>query len=191
MKKRNSLLIVLVMLFIMAFTIKNSFATSNTNIDLGGKLDRGVRSLGYYISPECEYTVSIPKAIKNWEYPGWNNPINIYSVEKANSNIDFFQIYKKGANYNAYAEFFLEGGRQLRISQLRTTDWRYGEIRLNEANMGRRNSVDNVATIIHEIGHILGLDDINNVNSIMHFSADRKPKTVTKDANDAIVRKYR
>ncbi|MEB3428681.1 hypothetical protein VLK81_01340 [Citroniella saccharovorans] len=56
--------------------------------------------------------------------------------------------------------------------------------------MGTRSSEDNVATIIHEMGHVLGLRDIYNKNSIMHFNDGGYARKVTKDANDAVVNKY-
>ena len=43
----------------------------------------------------------------------------------------------------------------------------------------------------HGKAHVFGLRDINNRNSIMHYSGDKLVRRVTKDANDAIVRKYR
>lgn len=190
----NKKLKFLTFLFTFLYLFSNlniSYSTSNTNIDLGGKLELGVKDMGYYIDENCEYTVSIPKAVQNWMYPGWSNPINLALVEKNNSSIDFYQVYEPNSGANAYAKFKKKGGVPIYIHELKYTNWRYGEVFFNESYMGNRNSTDNIATIIHEIGHILGLDDINNINSIMHYSAGRIQKKVTKDANDAIVRKYK
>lgn len=180
----------LFLLMVVTLIGGSALAYYNT-ISWNGKLENGVKSMGYYINSNCEYTVSIPKAIENWTYPGWSNPINMYSVTKANSNMDFIQVYEPTSNSNAYTMLFKKGGVLVKINDLMNGfSWRYGEIRLNEAKMGTRSSEDNVATIIHEMGHVFGLRDIKNEYSIMHFNDQKKVKKVTKDANDAVVSKY-
>ena len=56
--------------------------------------------------------------------------------------------------------------------------------------MGNYSQYISTYIIIHEIGHVLGLRDINNKNSIMHFNDGGYARKVTKDANDAVVNKY-
>lgn len=182
MKKKIVTLIIAITLLILP-----SFSYAyGTNISLPGKLELGVSRVGYWISPGCEYTVSIPLAAQNWENPGWTNPINLLSVsESSYSNIDFYQS-NTASKANASTRVFLKGGAVASWNY----PWRYAEIMLYESNMGSRPQYKNVGTIIHEMGHAFGLDDINNRYSIMHYSSDKVYFKVTKDANDAIVRKY-
>lgn len=125
-------------------------------------------------------------------YPGWSNPINFYAVSEANSNMDFKQTYDKNSRYSAYVETYKYGRILVTPAQKDYMDWRFGVIHLNEYRMGSMNSNDVIGIIVHEIGHVLGLKDVNNINvSIMHFNDERFHKRVTNDANSAIVRKYK
>lgn len=167
----------------------NAFAEG---ISKGGKMELGVKNVGVWISPDCEYTVSIPRAIENWEYPGWWNPVNMSIVEsKKWSTIDFYQEYTPYSNVNAYTAYYYSDGSALLVGESETNNWRYTKIHLNESNMGNRPSYKNVATIIHEIGHAFGLNHVSSKYSIMYAGDDRYVYKVTKDANDAIVNKYR
>lgn len=182
---------IICMIFLFLIISSKSYATTNTDIDFNGSLEDGVGSLGVWISPSCEYTYSIPQAIDNWNYPGWSNPVNMVSVEESQySYIDFYQVYRPGANYTAYTICYSAQNEGLTYYQKEYMDWRYAEITLNEAVMGSRPTYKNIGTIIHEMGHAMGLKDINRRSSIMHFNSDKIYYRVTRDANDAIVRKY-
>ncbi|MGX7071308.1 hypothetical protein [Helcococcus kunzii] len=178
--------IVTIFLAIVLLVVPTYVYAYGTNISLPGKLELGVKRVGYWISPGCEYTVSIPKAAENWEKPGWWNPINLFHVaESRYSNIDFNQS-NSASNANATTMVYLKGGAPGSWNK----PWRYAVITLMESNMGKRERYKNIGTIIHEMGHAFGLDDINNRHSIMHYTSDKINYKVTKDANDAVARKY-
>lgn len=191
--KKNLKLSVMLLGFVVFACIgaTSVFATNNTVISNRYRLSGGVSNLKYYIGSNCDYTVSIPRAVRKWMYPGWYNPISMEKTDYIGlSRIDFFEDNDSTANYYAYTRCFEFGGIQVTPSQKDEKNWDYGEIYLNDPKLTSLNNNSKVLSVIeHEMGHVFGLRDINRPSSLMHFNGATFNE-VTKDANDAINSKY-
>lgn len=192
MKKKFLLLMILLLMPII------SFALVSPNPLLGGKLDRGVGRVSYYIdypSGAGFYEYQIIAAHNGWEYTGWNNPI--YMVA-ASSNwgtmVDFYAktneqvIYETGLyGVLAYTGFYNING----VQQNPYSDYRYTEIVINDGLNHDREETLIKATLLHELGHAFGMDENNgNAYSIMAQTWARNVQTVQKCDNDAIITIY-
>ncbi|WP_423363810.1 matrixin family metalloprotease [Mycoplasma sp. P36-A1] len=68
-------------------------------------------------------------------------------------------------------------------------NWHWGKITLNRTYLESNSNANKQRVIIHKMGHVMGLKDINKTSSIMHYDS-RGGMKVTKDAHNAINQKY-
>ena len=79
------------------------------------------------------------------------------------------------------------------IYQLNLYDWVYGEITLNDYYMDDMTSNHRSATVLHEMLHVFGLNDLynqSNKGSIMYGFDNRNTMVMTSDANQVLNDKY-
>lgn len=191
-KLSNSLLVAL---SLISFNLLSLSATTNTDIDYNNRLTQGT-DIYYWISPTCEYTNSIPNAAQKLMYPpssvGTNPLILNRTYTNSASKMDFYQ-YSKTDYINAYTMTYRKNTSgnyyAMPVSEKEKYDWVYGEIYINDNYMNNYSTSTREAVILHEMLHVYGLKDISNANSIMYY-ATPNAKTMTKDANDAINKKY-
>ncbi|MFZ2256612.1 MAG: matrixin family metalloprotease [Clostridiaceae bacterium] len=109
------------------------------------------------------YEINFAK--NNWEYPGWYNPIDfVNSSTNDSTNIDFWAYPSEyfSRNVLGYTKFYQTG--YIQVDPV-LQDWYWCKIAINIDDPGNYN--EERGTVVHEIGHGLGLAHNTNVNSIM------------------------
>lgn len=166
----------------------------STNVDayvlLGGKFTRGVSNTCYYVnSTASAYTNQINAAARNWEVTGYGkNPIYMTAVSSTKGS--HMDIYGKNNSFwnrpgiAGETNFFTSSGSKITSFK---NNWFYVEIYLNRDSFSELTTNQRQGTIAHEMGHGFGLDDNNNMASIMcQGAADRKIYLVGLDDHNGI-----
>ena len=157
------------------------------------------RNFAYMIHDGCEYTVAIPAGAQKLMYPtGMTNPIVLWQTTNyQQSKMDFYQENLSNVDYSAKTSFFRKNTNdeyyQMPIYQLNLYDWVYGEITLNVFYIDDITSNHRSATVLHEMLHVFGLNDLynqSNKGSIMYGFDNRNTMVMTSDANQVLNDKY-
>ncbi len=195
--------IVLAVVMVVSLLSSSVYAVSPTPT-FGGKLDRGITRISWWMSYENNggwYEYQIINAVNNWKNPGWSNPINFVAASSNSGtmmdfytkNNDVFYSNYGSNNILAITEFFNINSTKINP----TSNYRFTEITINDTNMHNIGATKMKGTITHEIGHALGLAHYNtNVYSIMcqsYVSSSglrRQVQAVQQCDNTAVVNLY-
>ncbi len=185
-------------LFIVILVGSQNVNASSITPVFGGKYTRGIDRISWYMSYENNggwYEYQIVNAMNNWMQPGWYNPI-VFVAASSNAGT-MLDIYSKNASYfndrpnvktlaitlhyDSYGNY---------IDPI--NNYNYAEIHINDDVMHDEEVSQIRGTIIHEIGHALGLKHNNtNTNSIMcQTGYGRAVQTVQEIDNTAVVNLY-
>lgn len=201
--KKISLLIIFTIIFTIIFSV-NLKAEAYSAICWDKWMTSG-KDIAYYITSDCEYTSSIPQAVKLLVNPsGMWNPMKLSATTvQKHSKMDFFQIYNAGEFYNTAAYTIIyrktdSGYTGLKVNNGYTEpdiyEWVYGDITLNDYLMSSYTTTDRKLTILHEMLHVYGLRDLKEDSdkwSIMYGARRGCTATgLTSDANDVLIAKY-
>ncbi len=176
----------------------NVYAASATTTYGTGKYTRSVKRISWWMSYDNGggwYEYQINNAIKNWENPGWSNPLHF--VESDSNAGTMMDVYTKDESFwgydgNFYAETFFYNANGQDIYLPISENYVFTRIYINDTAMHNFSANKMRGVIAHEIGHTLGLQhNNNNVNSLMCVSDRRKVETVQKTDNDAVVKFYK
>lgn len=165
----------------------NLFASS---LFLGGKLERGVGEMYYYVdSSAAGYTTLINNAVNNWIDTGYGwNPIYMYPVaSNYATDVDFYARYGDEISSNVLAQTSFYDIYEGPVSPY-TSNWFFAKVEINAPTINKYSSTAQQGTIAHEIGHAFGLNHQNdNVNSIMcQTGYGRVAQTVDQVSHNAI-----
>ena len=157
---------------------------------LGGKLQRGVSNICYYIdSSAFSYTPLINSAINNWVDTGYGwNPIYVTPVSSNYAtDIDFYASYGDDLAKDILAQTEYYNISEIKIDE-HNTNWYFAKIELNSVSLNRYTNEVQQGTIAHEIGHAFGLGHQNsNEYSIMcQLMYYRKINVVDQISHNAI-----
>lgn len=202
-KNKKIIVLILSITTFITFLLINTSIQAYTDIAWDKKLTSG-KDIAYFITSGCEYTASIPEAVKLLRYPSgmWNPIVLTKTTVQKQSKMDFYQIYNDGeySNTSAYTIIYRKtdsGYTGLKVANGYTQpdqyDWVYGDITLNDYLM--RNYGDSKKlTILHEMLHVYGLRDLYSSDktwSIMYgYRSGRTATGLTSDANQVLVNKY-
>jgi len=197
--KRIILTLIFFSLFLGGLFIPTNATTED--IDWNNKMTNG-KTICYYISTSCEYTVTIPNAVNKLVYPlGMWNPLMLYRTTiQSDSKLDFYQYYSNN-NIVATTTCFRKNSSgdyyAMPTYQKDLYDWVYANININDYYMGSSGgftATEKERTVIHEMLHAYGLKDLynsSNSGSIMYGYFDGNNATgLTSDANDVLIAKY-
>lgn len=159
----------------------NAATVNGEQLDFANKMSPGT-NIGYKIFAGNEYTSSIPAAVNMLMYPsGLSNPMVLWSTTAtANSQMDFYQYSDSLSGVAAYATVWEKdpngppsnpGYRKMPTIAMDWRDWRYAEIRLNDAEMDSMSATTRKKIILHEMLHGYGLRDL--------VKAANKPRIMT------------
>ena len=201
MKKSTRVIsILLALVMIMSLATQNAFAVTPSPT-VGWKLDRGITRISWWMSYENNggwYEYQIINAVNNWESPGWTNPMNF--VAASSNSGTMIDIYTEDSAFfatlgnstaNAGTQYFAQNGvNPLIIGSV--AYYRFTRIYINDTVLHNAGATNMKASIAHEIGHSLGLDENNsNKYSIMcQAGSGRKVSTVQECDNTAVVNLY-
>lgn len=195
----KKIVVLLILLLTMPIGV-NALYVNGEKIDFENKLTTPAnRNFAYMIHEGCEYTVAIPAGAQKLMYPAnMTNPIVLWQTTNyQQSKIDFYQESEPNAYYSAYVITFRKNTsgdyEAMPVYERDLYNWTYGEIWLNDASMVNMSSDHRSATILHEMLHVFGLNDLyysSNIGSIMYGYDDRATKIMTSDANQVLNEKY-
>lgn len=198
--KMKKIIILLLLLLILPFEGVRALFVNGEKIDFENKITTPAnRNFAYMIHDGCEYTVAIPAGAQKLMYPtDMTNPIVLWqTTDYQQSKMDFYQEISSTADYSAKTSFFRknENGEyyQMYIYELNSYDWVYGEITLNDYYMDSMTRDHRSATVLHEMLHVFGLNDLyssRNKGSIMYGYDNRDTMVMTADANQVLNNKY-
>lgn len=167
MNKKGKVLLISLMLSINYILNSNVFAA---NLFLGGKLERGVGKMYYYVDSSANvYTTVINNSINNWIDTGYGwNPIYMYPVaSNYATDVDFYARYGDEISSSILAQTSFYNTNEVAVSPY-TSNWFFAKVEINSSTINNYNSTKQQGTITHEIGHAFGLNhQNNNINSIM------------------------
>ena len=169
-------------------------------LDFLKKMSPGT-NIGYKIFPGNEYTSSIPAAINALMYPpgSLSNPMVLWQTTvTANSQMDFYQYSKASSGIAGYALVFRKddnggGYYELGAAGMDAFNWRYAEVWLNDARMDELSTTKRKVTILHEMLHGYGLQDLikpASKGSIMYAFTSGTATALTSESNAVLVAKY-
>lgn len=193
-------LVILLMLLLIVPLETKALYVNGEKIDFEHRITTPAnKNFAYMIHEGCEYTVAIPDGAKKLMYPtNMTNPIVLWqTTDYQQSKMDFYQVSSSTADYSAATSFFRKNASgqyyQMYISELNLYDWVYGEITLNDYYMVSMTKEHRSATVLHEMLHVFGLNDLyslSNKGSIMYGVDDRNTMVMTADANQVLNEKY-
>lgn len=179
---KKSVFVTIILVLILASNTVFAAMTSPYPNEI--RFTRGVGNTCYYVdSTASAYTSYINAAAYNWEVTGHGaNPIYTTAVSSnKGTHIDVYaENFTDEYAYKAYAYTTIWASDARQLSFNGTENYFYTEIMINK-NMSISNYV-----LIHEMGHCFGLDDVNNVNSVMHWSDGGNARTVQACDNETI-----
>lgn len=184
-KKIKFMLSSFVVVLMMALS-SNVFAS----IFLGGKLERGVGKMYYYVDSSANgYVTLINNAVNNWIDTGYGwNPIYMYPVaSNYATDVDFYAKYGDEISANVLARTSFYNTNEIGVNPY-ISNWFFAKVEINSPTINKYNSTIQQGTITHEIGHAFGLDHQNeNPNSIMcQMSVPRVVQRVGQVSHNAI-----
>lgn len=147
-------------IILMLTSFSSVAATANKDIDYERRLTIG-KNIAFWISPDCEYTVSIPNAKNRLMYPpGMKNPNILWQTQvNKDSKMDFYQ-YSLNDGINAYTISYRKNSSgvyyKMPVYEKETYDWVYGEIYINDYIMDKYSNNMRELIIMHEMMHVYG-----------------------------------
>lgn len=154
--KRSKLIGLSMFIIILMLDFKPAFG----NV-FGYKLENGIDVINCWNHSTANNIIyNLNQAKSNWEYPGWYNPIDFVMYSSNDStNMDFWSYpssyFESGVL--AYTDFYQTGYRAVDPS---SEDWFWCKISVNYEDPG--TNTQKTGTIIHEIGHGMGLAHRNS-----------------------------
>lgn len=174
----------------------NVFAAEISDISYAKKMEDG-RTIKYWISSECEYGVSIPKAVKKLMYPPrMSNPLVLYKTSiKDHAKIGFYQYSDTSTSTCAYAQRFRKNifgvYYTMTTAEADEHDWIFSRIHINDAKLSPMSKEEREGIIIHEMLHSYGLKDQYYDESSIMYGYLNEVYDVTQDANYVLNLKYK
>ncbi|MBO5477937.1 MAG: hypothetical protein J6A15_09330 [Clostridia bacterium] len=168
-------------------SFKKTYASS---LFIGGKLERGVSNMNYYVDSSANgYTSLINAAVNNWVDTGYGwNPIYMNPVSSNYAtDVDFYARYGDEISEGILARTSCYNINEASVNPS-TSNWFFAKIEINVPTISNYSSYVQQGTIAHELGHAFGLDhQNNNVNSIMcQVGNGRVVQTVDQTSHNAI-----
>lgn len=172
-------------------------------LDYAKKMSPG-QNIGYKIFPGNEYTSTIPGAISMLMYPpgSLSNPLVLWQTTvTANSQMDFYQYNDPGDGRAAVTSVWFKdsngnGEDYIKMApiQMDWYNWRYAEVRMNDAMLDPMSTSKRKLVVLHEMLHGYGLRDLvtaaNKPRVMYQFMSGWTATGLTAAENAVLVAKY-
>lgn len=185
MKIHKKLLITILLisvLFIINVSSK-AYAVMSPTYPNEIRYSRGVSNVCYVVSSSASgYTSYINSAANGWVHTHYgDNPIYMTAVSSTvGSHMDIYAKSLSSAYDGTYAYTTIWDYNSKSLKFDGTQNYWYAEIMINT------NLTQTITSITHEMGHCFGLEDNNDVNSVMYYCDAGNAKTVQACDNETI-----
>lgn len=195
MNKKKTITVLVVVMFVGAILIGNSYAFRRRS---GGRLSGGVNNATWAISEKTyDYhnrTINYEELAKSASWY-WSKidatmssdvDVNFKQIDDIESaQVRFIPAVFRGVHWESAVICYDKDDRPVDFSQ-DSSDWEYGKCYLN-VNLMNRDEYDSFyrqSVVVHGMGHVLGLADIYDYEKVAMYQRTGKNRTAAPTADD-------